>query len=187
MSLLELFSIPTVISSLIAIIGVYVSFRTAKSQIKLKSKSIENEVLKIETELESLKQSQISKILDKRIEVYPILYKTLLTFHRHWLYERKPINGVWSKNFINEINKFNEDHGVFLSQPAYNSFNELRGLLIEMDFKLSRGKIASEDEMGKLDDIILGKENYPGIGAFLKDDLGSYSIAAIQKNKKTNN
>jgi len=203
--MIDLFQDPRIvaacISALIASIGVLVSFYTSKAQIKLKqqeitknnallekellfkSQGIENEIAKMENELESLRQSQISKILDKRIEAYPIVYKTLLKFHRHWLYERKPIDGNWSRNFLTELNKFNEDYGVFLSQPAYNCFAELRGLLIEIDFKLSRGKIASEHEMETLDNIILGKENSPGLGSFLKDDLGSYSVAAIQKRK----
>ena len=177
------------ISAIIAGLGVLASLATSRRQLRLKEKEIDQKALqfekdltiKIEAEIEALRQAQMAEILKKRIETYPDLWRIVLRYHRHWRMQRKLFDAKWAQEFLDSINTFNESCGIFFSQDAYASFAQLRDLLVSIEYKFSRDELVPESDFSDLGNIIIGTNGRPGLGTYLKDDLGSYRNVALQK------
>ena len=154
-----------------------------KDEIVLKQKDIENAAKNIESEFEKLKQMQLSEIIKKRLEVYPMLWEVLITYGTEWFFEGKQYNYEWAKNYLNALNACNKRCGVFFSQDVYLSFHVLRTSLSEIVKRFNANDYVTQEECESLYDIITdGTLNCAPLSTSLKDDLGSYSTSIIQMN-----
>ena len=79
-------------------------------------------------------------------------------------------------------------NGAFFSEMVYIRYGALRSSLERLTKDLADGPKATEDEMEWIYDIIRGplfrfgpdkEQRLPGLGSFLKDELGSYITAVV--------
>lgn len=198
-SLLEPTVIAAIISGVVAVLGVLVSSILARGQTRIqaqelelrtreldfRAKELENFAKQLEAQLEENRQAQLVEIIKKRIETYPQLWSVLLTYGRNWRLEGKVRDAAWAQEFLLQLNKCHAEFGVFFSQPVYAKFHEFQNFLKLIAEILSEGKEVYQEQYVQLFRIINGDqlEGTPGLATHLKNDLGSYSIAAIQRAK----
>jgi len=155
-----------------------------ESEIIIKQKEFENTAKNIELHLESLKQNQLSEIVKKRIEVYPKLWKIIITYGTEWVFEEKEYNIEWAKNYLNELREYNKEYGVFFSQEVYNSFFYLRHGLTKIIKNHKLNNTISQSECSDLYKIIINLTTMcEPLSVVMKDDLGSYSKSIIQESE----
>ena len=155
------------ISGMIAIISVVVSVSISRQQLK--------------SEFESLRQSQFTEILKKRIEVYPKVWDIVLTYTINWNIEQKEHNRKWVSEFLSAINECHAEIGVYFSQAVYRKFHELQTELIDLERKfIKEGKITQQD-IDRVSVVFIGTGQTLGLATHLKNDLGSYGYAVIQE------
>jgi hypothetical protein len=179
--------IAAAISGIIALIGVIASLAVARQQsalqdkeLALKAKEIENLTQRFEAEFESLRQTQLTEVLRKRIDTYPKLWKVLITYTTNWGIAQNPRNLEWVKSFLAALNECNVETGIFFSERVYKKFFDLRAALIKLEQKMSTGQALDEQDFWLPDRICLGSDGEAGLSTYLKDDLGSYGNTAIQ-------
>ncbi len=139
--------------------------------------------------IRQLRQAQLGQILQKRIEVYPILWSINIRYLTNWEIEGRPWNHEWAENYLQELNAFNIDNGLFFSQKLYGKFAKLREYLTGAVENTPAGGKVPEEQWSLIWGEVYGKRNKPlkkstpGLSTFLKDDLGSYSGASLQVRK----
>ena len=158
---------PILISSGIAILGLIASVWTSKQQVK--------------SQIESIRQSQFTEIVKKRAEVYPRLWNIVLTYTSNWNIEGKPHDASWVSGFLSAINECHAEIGVYFSQPVYEKFCELRKALVTLEEKSKSGGKITQQDVDEVSIIFSGCDGLLGLATHLKNDLGSYGYAAIQK------
>jgi hypothetical protein len=185
--------ISALISSTVAIVGVFTSIIIARWQSKLQTKELNLKALelnsslkKLEADYEALRQEQFTEILKMRLETYPKLWKILLKYGHYWKYEGKLQDNTWVKEFLIELRECNAQIGIYFSQALYEKYFEYYCALVEIEFKFSKGKHVLPEELDSLDMIFLGNGNRPGLATILKDDLGSYRSIALQRREVDN-
>ena len=160
-------TLSALISLVIALLGVIVSVLTSRQQVS--------------SQIESLRQSQFTEILKKRIETYPKLWAIVLTHTSNWNIAGKPHDSEWVSGFLSAINECHAEIGVYFSQSVYKTFHELRTALVDLEQKLKPGEKATQQEVNEISAIFSGRNHSPGLATHLKNDLGSYGYAAIQE------
>ncbi len=178
--------IATIISGVVALIGVIVSVITTRWSIKLntreidiKAKELDTTLKKLEAEFEAIRQSQFSETLRKRSEYYPKLWGCIREFTTNWDSD-KPKDSRWVKTFLSALNKVDAEGGVFFSEAVYEKFHELQYALYNLEVIHPPAKKISLDDLEKIDRIFRGGNGKIGLATYLKDDLGSYRDISIQ-------
>jgi hypothetical protein len=128
-----------------------------------------------------LQQTQLTSILAKRIEAYPKLWSIHIRYETNWTNSKKPKDRAWAEKYLSELNEFNIENGLFFSQELYEKFFDLRDSLLIAQENTPKGKLVDSNLTKKIRDIVYGDKNSSGLSTILKDDLGSYSGAALQK------
>ena len=133
---------------------------------------------------EGLRQAQLTEILKKRNDTYPILYQIISVYGRNWEIQGKVHDSAWATSFLNALIDNNASNGAFFSDRVYRWYGLLRSLLENLTVALTTGRKANEVEVSLLYDIIRGPSlspNFqaPGLGSYIKDELGSYIIASV--------
>jgi hypothetical protein len=176
-----------VISGIFGLVSVIASYIIAKSQsslkareIELKAKEIEESAKRLINEMESLKQSQLTSVLQKRLETYPKLWAVLVEYCINRKMLRIPRDGSWAKEFLRALNDCNAEIGIFFSQSVYYNFVQFRSALSQIETKYANGEEVSQAELDFLDSLWYGADGMPGLATKLKDDLGSYRSMIIQ-------
>ena len=186
--------VSAIIAALVTTLGVIVTYFSTKQQLKLKLKEInlKQEELNLERkklesigndlqkEMATLHQNQLQDVLKKRIEVYPHLWEVVTVHWQHFDNNKKDIN--WCKTFINELERCNEQYGVYFSQAVYEQYHtfymELKKIMLNLE---TFGGIIDNNDISTIDLLWYGNEKYGlGLASQLKNDLGSYKIALIQ-------
>lgn len=183
------------VSLVITIIGVSVTLLTTRQQMKvqhveleLKKQQIENAQKELAADIEGLRQSQYEQILAKRVEVYPKLWAIHITYETNWTIEAKPKNHEWAGKYLEALNEFNVNNGLFFSQDLYTMFHKLRTKLIEAKNSTAENENVSKELTQEISFLVYGKQNdYLGLSYYEKDDLGSYGAAKIQLRSNTSN
>jgi len=201
---------PAIVAALISVIGatigflvsIYTARRQLDAQAALKLKELDAQARRqfadleakargeaqqlqalgaqLRAQQEALRQEQLTEILKKRIETYPALYEIISTFGRNWEIEGKRQDYTWAKSFLEALLANNAKNGAFFSEKVYQWYGELRNRLETLARELRDGREATQDEIGRLYDIIrgpiksAGDAREPGLGSYIKDELGSY-------------
>jgi hypothetical protein len=135
----------------------------------------------IKAELDELRQTQLTEIVKRRIEVYPQIWSVILNYVINWQLEKKTRDKIWAKDFLSDLNKCNAENGIFFSESVYKKFYEFISALVKLEAKLSSDVDVTVEELKVLDDIFIGKAGSPGLATYLKDDLGSYQSVVLQR------
>jgi hypothetical protein len=132
---------------------------------------------------EAMRQTQLTEIIKKRIETYPAFYEIISIYGRNWELEGKPWDHAWVSLFLRALLDNNAKNGVFFTEQIYKFYALLRNHLEKLSKGLATARTATDEEIAELYDIIRGpildeKVQLPGLGSFLKDELGSYVAVA---------
>jgi hypothetical protein len=177
------------------------------AQAKLKREELDEQAIRKREELdeqakalaarlrmdqEGLRQVQLTEVLKKRIDTYPALYQIITVYGRNWEIQDKVRDSAWATLFLNALIDNNAGNGAFFSERVYRWYGLLRSLLENLTVALSTGREANEMEIELLYDIIRGPmlseeiqalgtdiNQAPGLGSYIKDELGSYIIAGV--------
>jgi hypothetical protein len=169
-------SAPVIAALASAVISGLVAFLIARAQIRVKMRELDNRI-------ESLRQDQLRDVLRARIDTYPTLWDHLVAHTVNWPYRKSKRDRKWAIEFIGAIDAWNAANGVFLSEASYQKFNELRACLSRIARGLPRDEVLPFEEYEKVYRIFIGdrRARRPGLATQLKNDLGSYSRAVIQR------
>jgi hypothetical protein len=125
-------------------------------------------------------QAQVKDILAKRIELYPKLWRIHIHYETNWVLEGKPKTREWAEQYVSALNEFNLEGGLFFSQSLYLKFTDLRSKLYDAIHKTQPGVIVDERLALDIRSTVYGNGG-PGMATYLKDDLGSYRLATLQR------
>lgn len=161
-----------IIAAVVSLIGAILTLLAAHWQVKAK--------------LDELTQAQFKDVLAKRIEHYPRLWKIVQESTSDWKRAGKAVDFNWVQTLLEGLTAWHAECGVFLSQHAYEKFAELRTRALEIVKRCDKDHAPTLGDLDRLDDIYSGVSTAPldnpshyGLATCLKDDLGSYKIAAI--------
>jgi hypothetical protein len=134
-----------------------------------------------------LQQAQFNDVIAKRIELYPGLWHIIIRYETNWTLEGKPKTSDWAREYVSVLNDFNLSGGLFFSQALYERFDALRSALYRAMKDAQDGQVR-DVQAREIHDIVYGYrapdrsgQSIPGLSTHLKDDLGSYTRAALQK------
>lgn len=206
----ELLAPPEVVAALIAgvvatigvIVSIYIARHQVDVQVRLKTQELEAQAQlksqeleaqgnlkarelqvlasQLRAEQESVRQEQLTEILRKRIETYPVLYEIITVYGRNWEIEGKSFDHRWARSFLKALIDNNAKNGAFFSKRVYEWYGLLRTSLEDLSGRLAAGGVATREDIERLYDIIRGPilpsgdERDPGLGSYIKDELGSY-------------
>jgi hypothetical protein len=181
--------IAAIIAAVVASLGVFVSLLSTRWTLNFKIKELDLKnsefgmaMQKIKTDLEAIRQSQFSEIINKRAEIYPLLWSTIREYTTNWDDEKKAKDLLWLKEFLTSLNQIDSKGGVFFSQAVYERFHELQQFLFTLkeQITITENKAVNIKDLDQIDTIFRGKPGSIGLAAYLKDDLGSYRDISIQ-------
>lgn len=130
-------------------------------------------------------QAQFKEILAKRIEIYPKLWRIHIHYETNWALEGNPKTREWAQEYIHSLNDLNLECGLFFSQDLYVKFAELRTALYKAIDRTEPGDVIPTTETRAIRQIVYGGSGDTGLSAVLKDDLGSYRSALLQRRVET--
>lgn len=163
--------IAAALTAAVALVGILVELRRLRSRIR---------------ELEEQnRQTQLLEVLKKRIECYPALWDVVISHTVNWPYTGAPRDWRWAESFLQGLDRWNAGHGVFFSAAANVRFKQLRGALVAISAGLDEGGVVTESSFRNLYYIVAGdpETGERGLTTYLRNDLGSYRVAAIQSSK----
>ena len=184
---------PAIVSALIAggvslitsIIGFVILWITSHQRMILKIREIKNIEKTIIGELERLRQTQFIEILKKRIEIYPKLWSILIRYETNYVINEKLKNRLWACKYLEELNEFNIEGGLFFSEELYIMFDSLRATLIAAINETRDGELIREELVNKIRKEVYGiSRKHLGLSYHLKNSFGSYVPVAIQLQEK---
>jgi hypothetical protein len=158
------------------------------AQAKLKHDELDKQgealSARLRLDQEGLRQAQLTEILKKRNDTYPIFYQIISVYGRNWEIHGKGRDSAWATSFLNALIDNNASNGAFFSDRVYRWYGLLRSLLENLTVSLATGREANDVEVSLLYDIIRGPIidegiQAPGLGSYIKDELGSYIIASV--------
>lgn len=160
---------PAFSAAIAAIVSIFVAFLTTRAS----STSKQRELLQV----------QFKEIVEKRLEFYPKLWKILVHYETNWTIDGKPKTREWAQEYLDSINGFNLEGGIFFSESIYEKFALLRHTLRQIVEETLPGQLVSSEDITLLRFIFYGDRamHTPGISTYLKDDLGSYQVAVLQR------
>lgn len=153
-------------------------------ELRLKGIELESIQKNLEREFEELRQTQMLRIMEKRIEAYPKLWSIHIRYETNWAYEKKKKNKTWAQKYVEELNNFNIEYGLFFSEDLYKKFFQLRGKLY-VAIEKTENEMANIDQeyIKEIREIVYGANGEPGLSTIEKDDLGSYMNVAVARRK----
>jgi hypothetical protein len=165
-------------------VQVKLKIKELDEQARLKRKELEADATRLRAESEVARQQQLTEVLKKRIETYRALYEIVSVYGRNWQIEGKPRDQAWAAAFLKALIHNNATNGAFFSRRVYDWYGRLRQLLEQLSADLA-GRMATDQEIACLYDIIRGpvgpsgSTRLPGLGSYLKDELGSYVTVIV--------
>jgi hypothetical protein len=126
-------------------------------------------------------QTQFTEIIKKRVEIYPKLWRIHIHYETNWTLEGKLKTGEWAQEYVEALNEFNLEGGLYFSQDLYERFVELRRALYEARDKTLPGEVVPRSDTQKIREIVYGGKGRAGLSTHLKDDLGSYRFTFLQR------
>ena len=126
-----------------------------------------------------VRQAQFKDILARRIELYPKLWRIHIHYETNWALEGRVKTREWARQYVDALNEFNLEGGLFFSESLYGKFFELRAKLYEAIATTKPRRTVNEKLALEIRSIVYGNGG-PGLSTFLKDDLGSYQLASLQ-------
>jgi len=150
-----------------------------EAQAMLKKDELEAAAARLWVEQETMRQTQLTEIVKKRIETYPALYEIISVYGHNWEIVGKAREYAWVTSFLMALIENDAKHGAFFSQIVYDWHGKLRVFLEDLRRELTPGRMAANDEMQKLYDIIQGPVlpsgdvRGPGLSTYIRDELGS--------------
>jgi hypothetical protein len=167
-----------------------------EKQLELRVQELQFTTIHLRDELQAreaaVRQEQLTEILKKRIETYPALYEIISIYGRNWQIEGKPYNQAWVDEFLKALIYNNAKNGAFFSDQIYEWYGNLRNLLETWTKTFSDGHNGTSEELEQLWAVIRGpmkssgEERHPGLGSFIKDELGSYITAIVSARYRNN-
>jgi hypothetical protein len=138
----------------------------------------------VQAKLHELTQVQITEVLHQRMECYPSLWELCQkSISMPYLTGSLPGTG-WEADLSGALESWHAEHGVFLSEGCYRGLWHLRKLARIFSSEPATENV-SFSRLQALDAIWShgftdhdGIDN-PGLSVLLKNDLGSYGIAAL--------
>lgn len=174
------------ISVLTCLIGGVITHSLGRKQLALRERELSITREELLNAIENLRQSQLSQVLSKRVEVYPELWKVIIQFETNWTIEKKKKDGQWALDYLTALSSFNLNHGVFISQDLYGMFGRLRKKLISVCDSTTSEEIVPVSHQAEIRSIVYGVDGQAGLSTFMKDDLGSYRGAFLQRRQEKN-
>jgi hypothetical protein len=155
-----------------AAVAAVVSIPVALLTIKASSASKHKELLQI----------QFKEIVQKRLEFYPKLWRILVYYETNWTIDGKPKTREWAQEYLDSINEFNLEGGIFFSQAVYEKFALLRHALSQIIEEVPPKGLVSSEDITLVRLIFYGDRasHMSGMSTYLKDDLGSYRVVVLQ-------
>lgn len=165
------------------LISAIVAFFIARAQIRVKLREIENFYLELAARMESHRQEQLQDVLRARIIAYPKLWQQIVSHTINWPYQRRSRDVRWAIEFVESVDSWNAEHGVFLSEASYVKFHEFRRSLAGIARSLDEDERLSVEEYKVLFKVFTGDRSTgePGLATQLKLDLGSYGEPMIRR------
>ncbi|MCF8337922.1 MAG: hypothetical protein K9I74_08060 [Bacteroidales bacterium] len=133
--------------------------------------------LKLQSEIDSVKQQQYLPVLTERLKSYPLLWNILIANGFNKIIKEEQLDKQWLNTFWNELLKCNEQIGYLFSQPLYERFHAFMNVLVDF---INEDTIDQARIEMVITDFITGKDGFPGLASLIKDDFGSYERLAIQ-------
>ncbi|MFI6879859.1 hypothetical protein ACIBL6_41100 [Streptomyces sp. NPDC050400] len=130
-------------------------------------------------------QTQFQEIIKKRIEHYPELWKIHIRYETNWTLAKQPKTREWAEQYVQSLNEFNLEGGVFFSQPLYLKFVELRYHLYLAIETTEPGEQVTPQLAAQIRQSVYGGPGYgPGMSTHAKADLGSYQTTSLAQREK---
>lgn len=126
-------------------------------------------------------QAQFAEIIKKRVEMYPNLWRIHIYYETNWTFDGKPKTREWAQEYVEALNDFNLDGGLYFSEDLYSRFVELRGALYEAIDRTGSGEVVPPLDAQTIRGIVYGGSGRAGLATHLKDDLGSYNFTSLQR------
>ena len=131
-----------------------------------------NKISKLRTEIQ---QTYTDKLLEKRIEIYPSLYKLLSSFTKN-IVSQQAISLSQLQTLLAEISEWDVNNAVFLSGKAFELSYRLRTQVIQL-IKAQIDNLQNEELLSdlrhKADDVKLA----------LKEDIGIFVVEFPEEQK----
>ena len=113
-------------------------------------------------------QTQFRDILKERIGIYPRLWSINIRYETNWTNEGKPKDRDWAQQYLEELNAFNVEGGLFFSQSLYLRFVELRTALMQATTDTEDGHVVNKKLTTKIRNIVYG-ERRPGLSTKIRN------------------
>ena len=135
----------------------------------------------VHTNHNAARQAQFQEIIKKRIEYYPKLWKIHIHYETNWTLADQRKTREWAQEYVQALNDFNLEGGVFFSQDVYAKFFELRQHLYQAIEATTPGAEIPSELTSQIREIVYGtSQSGPGMSTHIKDGLGSYQHTIIQ-------
>lgn len=149
-----------IISSVIAFCGVVLTLIITNKRSK---SLIDAEFQKIKTQI---LQSYGDRILQKRMEIYPLLYSILSSFQKKVQFGKLTVSDV--SEFKNKIEEWDSPNALFLSDKAQRRVYDFRKYVNTELVKMSNQELNNKDFLEQL------RIEIRNVETILKNDIGIY-------------
>lgn len=165
--------LPVIISSIIAFIGVIISVRESS---KRSDDLIKAEIEKIKS---GIQQDYATKLLEKRIEVYPKLYSIISDFIK--LVQFGKVTTDIIQKLKSDIEAWDSNNALFLSAGSTGTIYDFRKFLFDEAIN------KSDEELQKANYLKTLRDRAGDVEVVLKNDIGIYKVeySDIEKEIKT--
>jgi len=175
--------VAALVSALVSLLVATLSYRQKARELDLAVNTLQLRVAEMEQRFETVRQEQLAEIVKRRAETYPSLYGIVAEYGRSWEVGGKPRDRQWAQQFLDALLANNARNGVFFSNRVYREYGKLRDLLVDIRARVGENEAATAAQVEAMYSIIMGVPQpdggrAPGLGSYLKDDLGSYVDSA---------
>ncbi|HYV30364.1 MAG TPA: hypothetical protein VEO53_04545 [Candidatus Binatia bacterium] len=153
-----------IVAGVVSLVGAVLSYRSSTSSAR-----------------QQVQQGQLNEIVLKRIKIYPKLWGITIFYETNWAFEENAKTREWAQEYASKLNNFNVEGGLFFSQDLYSAFFALRKELYDAIRETRPGEGITEERTKKIRAVVYGEHGQPGMSTYLKDDLGSYRAAVLQR------
>lgn len=137
----------------------------------------------VRAQVDQYTQDQFGDIIAKRIEVYPELWKLLMSSVSDRRRQGPDVDREWAEKLLRDVIDWHARCGVFMSERSYAKFVLLRTDVLDINGRCRKGEQPTNDDLVRLDKLWGGDSDTQvlGLATELKNDLGSYRNAAISR------
>jgi hypothetical protein len=152
-------------TAFIALIGIIIS---VLASVLINKRHVTTELQRLKTEIQ---QTYAGKLLEKRIEVYPALYKLLSNFDKATRYDT--ISTILIRELLTHIKEWDSDNAIFMSGHAVKIYHDFRQWLDGLA-KLSNDDFLKEWDTPEKHRALRREANKVELA--LKGDIGIYVV-----------